>query len=111
MRDKPKSIRQLLLQENASKTTGILFSTKWCSKGPGGWGWGGGGGERGKESGSGGGEVRVGQVDKLLKILVGALLVSLSVICQQNYYLVVIRYIWCFCCGLVFVCILSWLGG
>lgn len=38
-----------------------------------------------------------GQVDKLLKILVGALLVSLSVICQQNHYPVVIRYIWCFC--------------
>ena len=37
-----------------------------------------------------------GQVDNLLKILVGSALVSLSVICHQNYYLVVVRYIWCF---------------
>ena len=40
---------------------------------------------------------RGGQVDKLLKILVDTVLVSLSVICQQNHYLVVIRYIMCFC--------------
>ena len=93
MRDEPKSVCigsycTFTGWENVCKTTDILFSTKWCRKQE--------VGRREKE----GKRVVVmvvvkggGQVDKL----VGTVLVSLTVICHQNYYLVVVRYIWCFC--------------